>query len=374
MDDHPNGNGRPVRGSGPRPDRQGQDGAGSLHPRRRVLVTGVAGFVGSNLAEALIARGHEVVGVDAFTDSYARWHKERNLLALRGSPRFRFHEADLRTAPLDPLLEGVDTVFNEAAFPGLPRSWSEVDDYVGCNLLAVARLIDASRRQQVRRFVQASTSSVYGESAVGDEEQPTRPVSPYGMSKLAAESLLLAHVHAHGFPAVILRYFSIYGPRQRPDMAYHIFVEALRAGVPITVFGDGHQSRSNTFVSDCVDGTIAAAGSGHIGEIYNLGGGVALELGDAIELIASTLGVTPDIAYAAPRAGDQRTTMADTSKARDHFGYRPKVEPAAGLASQVRWHVDVTEGDRGWRLTRPWLTTDTAGTPASPLGVAVGGP
>jgi UDP-glucuronate 4-epimerase len=267
----------------------------------------------------------------------------------------------------------VDTVFNEAAFPGLPRSWSEVDDYVGCNLLAVARLIDACRRQHVRRFVQASTSSVYGEFAIGDEAQPTRPVSPYGMSKLAAESLLLAHVHAHGFPAVILRYFSIYGPRQRPDMAYHIFVEALRARVPITVFGDGHQSRSNTFVTDCVDGTLAAAESGRIGEIYNLGGGVALELGDAIELIAGSLGVTPVVTYAPARAGDQRTTWADTSKAHEDFGYRPKVEPVAGLAAQVQWHVDVAEGDRGWRLMGSWLTSDTAGTPATPMGVPVGG-
>jgi UDP-glucuronate 4-epimerase len=372
--DRPHSNGHRAGGNGQQPDRhEGQARNGHLQQRRRMLVTGVAGFVGSNLAEALIARGHEVVGVDAFTDSYPRWHKERNLLALRSSPRFRFHEADLRTAPLDPLLEGVDTVFNEAAFPGLPRSWSEVDDYVGCNLLAVARLIDACRRQQVRRFVQASTSSVYGEFAIGDEAQPTRPVSPYGMSKLAAESLLLAHVHAHGFPAVILRYFSIYGPRQRPDMAYHIFVEALRARVPITVFGDGHQSRSNTFVTDCVDGTLAAAESGRIGEIYNLGGGVALELGDAIELIAGSLGVTPVVTYAPARAGDQRTTWADTSKAHEDFGYRPKVEPVAGLAAQVQWHVDVAEGDRGWRLMGSWLTSDTAGTPATPMGVPVGG-
>jgi UDP-glucuronate 4-epimerase len=326
------------------------DGHGTEERRaRRVLVTGAAGFVGSHLAEALVARGDEVVGIDAFTDSYDRWHKERNLLALRGAPRFTFHEVDLRTAALDPILEGVDTVVNEAAFPGLPRSWNEVDDYVGCNLLAVARLIDACRRQGVRRFVQASTSSVYGATAVGDEEQPTRPVSPYGMSKLAAESLLLAHVQSHGFPAVILRYFSIYGPRQRPDMAYHIFIEAIRAGRPITVFGDGHQSRSNTFVSDCVDATVAAAESAQVGEIYNVGGGVALELNEAIAIIAATLGRTPTVVYAPARPGDQRTTWAQTGKARQAFGYRPRVEPRAGLAAQVRWHLDVAEGDRGNR-------------------------
>jgi UDP-glucuronate 4-epimerase len=316
---------------------------------RRVLVTGAAGFVGSNLAEALVARGDEVVGVDAFTDSYSRWHKERNLLALRCSPRFRFHELDLRTATIDPLLEGIDTVFNEAAFPGLPRSWSEVEDYVGCNLLAVARLIDACRRQGVRRFVQASTSSVYGEYAIGDENQPTQPVSPYGMSKLAAESLLLAHVQAHDFPAIILRYFSIYGPRQRPDMAYHIFIESLRAGRPITIFGDGRQSRSNTFISDCIDGTLAASDAGEIGEIYNIGGGVPLELIAAVDVIADTLDQTPTVSYGPPRPGDQRTTWADTSKAWEAFGYQPRIEPIEGLAAQVRWHVDAAEGDRGGR-------------------------
>jgi UDP-glucuronate 4-epimerase len=320
---------------------------------RRVVVTGAAGFVGSHLAEALIDRGDEVVGIDAFTDSYARWQKERNLLALRCSPRFRFHELDLRTGALDPLLEGVDTVFNEAAFPGLPRSWSELDAYVGCNLLAVSRLIDACQRQGVRRFVQASTSSVYGEFAVGDERQPTKPVSPYGMSKLAAEALLLAHVHSQDFPVVILRYFSIYGPRQRPDMAYHIFVESLRAGRAVTIFGDGRQSRSNTYVSDCVDGTIRAADGGEVGEVYNLGGGVELELLEALTLIADELGCSPEFELADPRPGDQRTTRADTSKAAAAFGYRPTVPPDLGLAAQVRWHLAAAEGDRRVRWAPP---------------------
>jgi nucleoside-diphosphate-sugar epimerase len=321
----------------------------ALRAPRRALVTGVAGFVGSHLAETLVAHGHEVVGVDAFTNSYPRWYKERNLLGLRGCDRFRFHQLDLRTDDLDQVLEGVDTVFNEAAFPGLPRSWSELEDYLGCNLLAVSRLIDACSRQRVRRFVQASTSSVYGEFAVGDEEQPTRPVSPYGMTKLAAESLLLAHVHAHGFPAVILRYFSIYGPRQRPDMAYHIFIEALRSGRPVTVFGDGLQSRSNTFIADCVDGTLQAAEAGVIGEIYNIGGGVPLQLGEALRLIATAVGRAPTIVYADARPGDQRTTRADTAKAHDAFGYVPRIEPLEGLADQVRWHLAGAEGDRGGR-------------------------
>jgi UDP-glucuronate 4-epimerase len=330
---------------------------------RRVLVTGVAGFVGSNLAEALVDAGHEVVGIDAFTDSYPRWHKERNLLALRGSDRFDFHELDLRSAPLDPVLEGVDTVYNEAAFPGLTRSWSELEAYVSCNVLAVSRLIDACMRQNVRRFVQASTSSVYGEFAIGDEQQRTQPVSPYGMSKLAAESLLLAYVHAHGFPAVILRYFSIYGPRQRPDMAYHIFIERLRQEQPVTVFGDGHQTRSNTFISDCVAGTMGAADAGEVGEVYNLGGGIALELGEALGLIADALGVKPTVTHGDPRPGDQRTTWADTAKAHDTFGYVPRVTPTEGLHAQVRWHLAAAQGDRRgqWVDARTPAATDAPG-------------
>jgi UDP-glucuronate 4-epimerase len=337
-------------------------------PRRRVLVTGVAGFLGSHLAEALLDDGDQVVGVDAFIDSYPRWHKERNLLRLRQSDRFAFTELDLRTDPLDEVLEGVDVVVNEAAFAGLPRSWHEVDTYVACNLLAVSRLVDACRRHGVGRFVQASTSSVYGERAVGDEQEPTRPISPYGVSKLAAEGLLLSHVRAHGFPAVILRYFSIYGPRQRPDMAYRIFTEAMRRAQPITVFGDGRQSRSNTFVSDAVAATVAATQRGGVGEVYNVGGGVELELREAIEVIANELGCHPEVHHLAERAGDQRTTRADVSKARDALGYVPRVDPYEGLAAQVRWHVEAEEGDRGRRFT-----TDLGGRArATPL-IGVGG-
>lgn len=320
---------------------------------QRVLVTGAAGFIGSHLAEALLEGGYDVVGVDAFTDSYPRWYKERNLLALRRDPRFELVELDLRSDPLDALLEGVDVVVNEAAFPGLVRSWSEVDSYVGCNVVALSRLVDAAARAGVRRFVQASTSSVYGAEATGDELRPTRPVSPYGMSKLAAEHLLLAHARAHDFPVMILRYFSIYGPRQRPDMAYHIMIEQIRAGRPVTVFGDGRQARCNTYISDCVAGTIAAMRGAELGEIYNIGGGERLELRDAIALIAETLGHRTSIRYEPGRPGDQRLTAPDTAKAREAFGYQPTVAPTAGLRRQVGWHLDTLDGDRATRWAQP---------------------
>jgi UDP-glucuronate 4-epimerase len=305
----------------------------------RILVTGVAGFVGSHLAERLLRDGHEVVGLDAFTDYYPRAIKERNIAGLLRTEGFRFHALDLRHDPLEPAVDGMDVIVNQAAMAGLTRSWSDFDSYVGCNLLGLQRLIAAAARANVRRFVQISTSSVYGTDAVGDEDIPTAPVSPYGVTKLAAEKLLLAHVAVHGLPAMILRYFSIFGPRQRPDMAYHIFIEAMLDGRPITVFGDGLQSRANTHVSDAVAGTVAAIEGAAVGQVYNIGGGQELMLLDSIRIIADELGVTPDVRHAPARPGDQRRTWADTGRALADFGYRPRVTPDDGLRDQVRWQV-----------------------------------
>jgi nucleoside-diphosphate-sugar epimerase len=305
----------------------------------RVLVTGAAGFVGSHVCEQLLAEGHRVVGIDAFIDYYPRQAKERNLSTLREHPAFTFHEIDLRDADLAPALEGSDAVIHEAAMPGLPRSWSDFDAYMTCNLLATQRLIEAALRAGIKKLVHVSTSSVYGGEAVGDESLPTRPVSPYGVTKLAAEHLVLAYFRSHGLPATILRYFSIYGPRQRPDMAYNLFIRRMLAGVPITVFGDGTQSRSNTYVADCVRGTILALHDAEIGEIYNIGGGTVITLNEAIAVIADALGVTPRIEYGPTRLGDQRHTAADSSKARAAFGFEPSVTPDEGLRAQVAWQV-----------------------------------
>ncbi|MGH2427389.1 MAG: NAD-dependent epimerase/dehydratase family protein [Candidatus Limnocylindria bacterium] len=313
----------------------------------RILVTGAAGFVGSHLCQGLLAEGHDVRGIDSFVDYYPRSIKEQNLAELRGDPRFEFAEVDLRSDPLDEALDGVEAVINEAAMAGLMRSWTDLDGYVGCNVLGLQRLIDAARRAGVRRFIQASTSSVYGENAVGDEAQPLVPVSPYGISKLAAEHLVLAHVQAFGFPAAVLRYFSIYGPRQRPDMAFHIFIEALLDQQPIVIFGDGRQSRSNTYVSDCVRGTIDALEGAEVGGIYNIGGGQEITLCDALELIAAACGEEPVVSHAPPRPGDQRRTWADTSKAESAFGYRPLVLPGEGLRSQVEWQAQPRSGRDG---------------------------
>ena len=310
----------------------------------RIVITGVAGFVGSHLAEALLGNGDEVVGLDAFIDYYPRPVKERNLAGLIARPGFTFHERDLRTDALEPLLDGADAVVHLAAMPGLARSWTDVALYTSCNLLATHRLVEAILATGVPRLLHASTSSVYGTDAVGDETAPTQPVSPYGVTKLAAEHLVLAFARSRGLDASILRYFSMFGPRQRPDMGYHIFIEAMLDGRPITVFGDGEQSRTNTYIADCVRGTVAAIEGAATGEIYNISGGEELTLNEAIRTIADAVGVEPRILHGPPRPGDQRRTSADTSKARAAFGFEPTIGATEGLRAQVDWQVEQRTG------------------------------
>ena len=303
----------------------------------RVLVTGAAGFIGSHVCDRLLADGHEVVGIDCFTDYYGRRHKEANVRTALTHHNFTLVEADLRSDQLEPLLEGVDAVINEAATPGLVLSWSDFERYESCNVYAVHRLIKACQDTNIERFIHASTSSVYGPVAMGDEDHATRPISPYGVTKLAAEHLLLAHSDMFDLPVIVLRYFSIYGPRQRPDMAYRIFCERLLRGEPITVFGDGRQSRGNTFVSDCVDATVRALDRGDPGMVLNVGGGRELALLDAIGILADALGTTAEIDFQPPRPGDQQRTIADTSLAKQVLGWSPLVDPEEGLRREAEW-------------------------------------
>ncbi len=304
-----------------------------------VMVTGAAGFVGSSLSEALIAAGHQVVGVDCFVPYYDRAVKESNLAGLRLDPSFTFHEIDLRTADLTEALDGVEAVVHLAAMPGLAKSWTDVELYSSCNIVATARLVDACRGRALHRFVHISTSSVYGAEANGDETMPLRPASPYGITKLAAEHLVLANTDQFGLPGVILRYFSIYGPRQRPDMGYNLFCEALLDERPITIFGDGSATRSNTYIDDCVRGTVLGLQFGRVGEAYNIGGGEVIGLLEAINVLAKVAGVTPNLIFGDKRPGDQKSTQADCSKAAEHLGYQATVGPVEGLARQFAWHL-----------------------------------
>jgi nucleoside-diphosphate-sugar epimerase len=308
----------------------------------KCLVTGAAGFIGSHLCDRLLQEGGQVVGLDGFVPSYPRPLKESNLAAARTCPRFQFHAVDLRSDPLGPWFDDVEVVFHLAAMPGLPRSWSEFDLYESCNVTATQRLLEAVPRRGLRRFVYASTSSVYGRFAAGDEGLPTRPISPYGVTKLAAENLCRAYAEERGLPLVVLRYFSVYGPRQRPDMGYHRFIHALLTGEPVPVFGDGLQVRGNTYIDDCVAATVAAA-SALPGEIYNVGGGEAVSVWDVLRKLEAIVGRRAVIRQEPARPGDQRHTCADTGKLLRYLGWQPRVGLDEGLARQVAWQQQVMQ-------------------------------
>ncbi|HMF14346.1 MAG TPA: NAD-dependent epimerase/dehydratase family protein [Gemmataceae bacterium] len=303
----------------------------------RCLVTGAAGFIGSHLCERLLHAGHAVVGLDAFIPYYPRSIKETNLAAARSHRWFSFHNLDLRHDPLDEVLGGVEIVFHLGAMAGLVKSWTDFDLYESCNITGTQRLLEAVRRlPALHRFIYASTSSVYGRFSSGDETLPTRPISPYGVTKLAAENLCRAYADEHGLPLIVLRYFSVYGPRQRPDMGYHKFVQALLRGEPITVFGDGNQVRGNTFISDCVEATIAAV-QALPGETYNVGGGETASVWEILHKLEVLIGRKAGILREPARPGDQRYTGADTTKLHRHLGWRPKIGLDEGLAQQVAW-------------------------------------
>jgi nucleoside-diphosphate-sugar epimerase len=299
------------------------------------VVTGAAGFIGSHLCEELLGAGNPVAGIDCLVPYYPVAAKERNLTGLKSRPGFRFHRLDLRSDPLDEALADAEVIFHLAAMPGLVRSWSDFEGYWTCNVLATQRLLEAIRRAagRLRRLIYVSTSSVYGRFASGDETLPTKPVSPYGVTKLAGEQLCRAYGEVYGLPVVALRYFSVYGPRQRPDMGYNIFIRAMLRQEPITVYGDGQQVRGNTYVSDCVAATVAAV-EAHPGEVYNVGGGEAATLWDIIHKLEALAGRRAVIKQEAARAGDQRYTFADTAKLRTHLGWAPRVGLDDGLARQ----------------------------------------
>ncbi|MBI1916443.1 MAG: NAD-dependent epimerase/dehydratase family protein [Planctomycetes bacterium] len=304
----------------------------------KCVVTGAAGFIGSHLCEELLRRGDEVVGVDAFIDYYDPAVKRRNLAGLDGRPGFQFHSLDLRTDPLDDVLAGTEVVFHVAAQAGLVKSWTDFDGYWTCNVQATQRLLEAVRRTApgLRRLLYVSTSSVYGRFGNGDETLPTRPISPYGVTKLAGEHLCQAYADAHDLPLVVLRYFSVYGPRQRPDMGYHRFIQAALLGRPVDVYGDGQQVRGNTYVADCVAATLAAVNA-LPGEIYNVGGGETASVWDILHRLEELAGAPIPFRQEPARPGDQRYTLADTGKLRRHLGWEPCTTLQQGLRAQWDW-------------------------------------
>ena len=306
----------------------------------RALVTGGAGFIGSHLSEQLLEQGAEVVALDCFTDFYPRAIKEANLARLRGRPRYTFIEGDLRTVDLASVLDGATHVFHLAAQAGVRRSWGkEFQVYTGLNIDATQQLLEACAKRKIERLVYASSSSVYGDDAVIPmvETDLPQPVSPYGVTKLAAEQLChLYHVN-FGVPAVSLRYFTVYGPRQRPDMGFHRFFSAVLDGKPLIQFGDGLQTRDFTFVADAAAATATAAVRGVPGRVYNIGGGSRVSLKEVFDLIARVSGRPVQIERQESQKGDMRDTYADTSRARADLGFSPSVTLEEGLRAMWRW-------------------------------------
>ena len=306
----------------------------------RCLVTGAAGFIGSTLVEALLEAGHHVVGVDGFIENYSQARKRRHLSEIGEHDRFRLIEGLLEDIEIIPLLDGVERIFHLAALPGVRSSWGvQFNGYARHNVLATQRLLEAAVDVGAGRLVYASSSSVYGSTDClpmleGAREQP---YSPYGVTKLAAEHLVRLYHQNHALDAVTVRYFTIYGPRQRPDMAIQRFLRAARDETEITLFGDGEQSRDFTFVRDAVAATMAAGQLGQAGAIYNIGGGSRVTVNRLVSLIESITGHSLRVKREANQHGDVRHTSADCSRAREQLGFEPRTSLEDGLEAQWRW-------------------------------------
>lgn len=308
----------------------------------RALVTGAAGFIGSHLTERLVSDGHRVLAVDAFTDYYERDQKRDNAAVLDGLSNCSFVEVDLRNADVASLLADVDVVFHQSGQPGVRASWGDgFEDYVEHNILVTQRLLEASRHRRIERFVFASSSSVYGNAErypVSESDLP-RPQSPYGVTKLAAEHLCGVYARTWGVPTVALRYFTVYGPRQRPDMAMHRLMEAALKQEPFPMYGDGRQVRDFTFVGDVVDANVLAARSNApAGSVVNIAGGSTTTLSEVIEVIGELQGRPVKLDRRGSQPGDVERTDGRIERAAELIGWAPRTPIREGLARQLEWH------------------------------------
>jgi UDP-glucose 4-epimerase len=305
----------------------------------KILVTGCAGFIGSHVVERLLKDGHEVVGVDDFDLFYSRSVKERNLLPFMLNPRFRFEQGDLAEMSLAKVLKGMEAVVHLAAQPGVRNSWgASFHRYVTNNVLVTQRLLEESKGRKLRRLVYASSSSVYGDlSGVLNEDMRPMPKSPYGITKLSAEHLCRLYHAEYGVPVVSLRFFSVYGPRQRPDMAFYKFCQALLQDTPITLYGDGKQVRDFTYVDDVVDAVVSALDREVSGEILNVGGGSPATLLEALTVLEEVSGRTAPKTFLERQRGDVLATQADTGKIERLLAFKPRVPLREGLARQWEW-------------------------------------
>lgn len=306
----------------------------------KALVTGCAGFIGSHLSAALLDAGAAVVGIDCFTDYYARDIKEANLAEHRLREGFRFAETRVQDADLPALLDGVTHVFHLAAQAGVRKSWGkDFRAYTENNIEATQMLLEACVGRGLARFVHASSSSVYGDnvSMPMREDALPQPISPYGVTKLAAEHLGRLYFVNHAVPTVAMRYFTVYGPRQRPDMAFHRFLRAAVRDEEIVLYGDGAQTRDFTYVGDAVSATIAAAERGVSGRAYNIGGGSRVSMNEVIEIIGRAAGRALKVRREGAQKGDMRDTFADSTLARTELGFEPATRLEDGIQAEYRW-------------------------------------
>ena len=306
----------------------------------RCLVSGAAGFIGSHLAERLVRDGQEVIGIDCFLDYYPREVKEENLAGLKKSPNFHFQEANLLELDLPALVQKTDFIFHLAAQAGVRASWGEsFSIYTENNIRATQRLLESCKGQKVSKFILASSSSVYGDA----EEMPTsensapKPVSPYGLSKLACEHLCYLYWKNHKIPYLALRYFTVYGPRQRPDMAFHKFLRSALHGKEIEIYGDGNQTRDFTYISDIINATVKSISTDAVAESVNLGGGSPATIWQVLNIIEDITGKKIQIRHIEEQKGDVRHTCADITKAQRILGYAPQVRLGDGLRKQFLW-------------------------------------
>lgn len=305
----------------------------------RALVTGCAGFIGSHLAERLLQEGFKVTGIDCFTDFYPREIKEKNIAKTLTHERFDLIDKDI--LQIDEFPE-VDYIFNQAAQPGVRGSWGkDFEVYIRDNVLATQKLLEFYKCKKIRKLVFASSSSVYGETELPMKENSTlRPLSPYGVTKLAAENLCYLYYRNHHIPVISLRYFTVYGPRQRPDMAIHRFVRAILVGEEITVYGDGEQTRDFTYVSDVIEANLLAASNDLVGGVFNVGGGSRISVKELIKKIEKITGKKAKLEYIEKQRGDVKDTLADTSKAREVLHWKPRVRIEEGLERYISWFQD----------------------------------
>ncbi len=305
---------------------------------KRALVTGVAGFIGSHLAQHLLASGYDVVGLDSFTSYYSSELKRTNLNPLLGKRGFSFREMDI--LDLQELPPDLTHIYHLAAQPGVRGSWGPgFEVYLRNNVLATQRLLELCSSYPLRKFIYASSSSVYGEShnlPLREDERPS-PISPYGLTKYAGEELCRLYAQNYGIPTISLRYFTVYGPRQRPDMAFHCFIKAILRGEEVKIFGGGEQRRDFTLFSDVVEATMKAGESKVVRETLNVGGGRWISINDTLKIIEGLCGKKAKVVYQDVQKGDVKDTLADTSKIQKELGFKPEVQIEEGLRQEVEW-------------------------------------